>query len=268
MKARSLVFDLYGDYLRYLGGEAPLGVVVDLLAEFGIPESTARVVMTRLRREGWLDTRRNGRNTVYALNERSWQLLNEGRRRIFQRERRDWDHQWRLVIYQVPESDRPARERVRKHLRWLGFGMLAPSTWISPHDRLDEVGRTLEAETSVRLDLLTARSAGPAADLDMALRCWDLEDLHKVLLKKYEQYRTLLARYRAERPAGATALRERTELIHDYRLTLFDDPDLPAELLPPGWVGRDVHDLFLEAHDLLREEAETHCRRVASHTVK
>ncbi|MGH3712514.1 MAG: PaaX family transcriptional regulator [Micromonosporaceae bacterium] len=263
MKPRSLVFDLYGDYLRYLGGEAPLRVVVDLLAEFGIPEATARVMMTRLKKEGWLDTRRDGRSTVYALNDRSWQLLDEGRRRIFHREPGAWDRQWRMAIYRVPESDRSARERVRKSLRWLGFGMLAPATWISPHDRLGEVARALQQETSVRLDLLTARSHGAAADLDMARRCWDLEDQHKNLLKKRESYRALLARYRAAPPVGAGALRERTELVHDYRLTLFDDPDLPPELAPQDWVGREVHDLFTEAHDLLRAEAEAHCRLVA-----
>jgi phenylacetic acid degradation operon negative regulatory protein len=45
-------------------------------------------------------------------------------------------------------------------------------------------------------------------------------------------------------------------LIHDYRLLPFRDPDLPPELLPEDWAGRRLHEVFLEAHGLLRAEAE------------
>ena len=79
MKPRSIVFDLFGDYLRYAGGEVRLRALTELLDCFGIGEATVRVVMARLRKEGWFDTRRDGRETVYALNDRSWQLLDEGR---------------------------------------------------------------------------------------------------------------------------------------------------------------------------------------------
>jgi phenylacetic acid degradation operon negative regulatory protein len=63
MKARSLVFDLFGDFLRYCGGEVVRGLIT--LADcFRVPEPTVRVVVTRLRKEGWLVSRRDGRETV------------------------------------------------------------------------------------------------------------------------------------------------------------------------------------------------------------
>ena len=79
MKARSLVFDLFGDYLRYRGGEVRLRTLIALMEGFDVPEATVRVVVTRMRKEGWLATRRDGRETVYALTEAAWQLLDEGR---------------------------------------------------------------------------------------------------------------------------------------------------------------------------------------------
>lgn len=48
----------------------------------------------------------------------------------------------------------------------------------------------------------------------------------------------------------------RTRLMHDCRLFPFHDPDLPPELLPEGWSGRAAHEVFLEAHGLLRAPAE------------
>ncbi|MGN9837296.1 PaaX family transcriptional regulator [Nonomuraea sp. H19] len=260
-KPRSIVFDLFGDFLRYSGGAARLQTLTELLAAFDVPEATTRVVMARLRKEGYFATEKDGRSTVYRLTDRSWRLLDDGRKRIFERDRDPWDRHWRMVIYDVPESDRSARDRVRKKLRWWGFGPLAPSTWVSPHDRLDEVAAALSEEPVARLDLLTCRSAGQAADLDMASRCWDLGALHAALLHKREAYRAKLARYGSSPPKGRDALVERVELVHDYRLLPFDDPDLPPELVPSGWVGREVHEMFLQAHEMLRAEAEAHCAR-------
>lgn len=262
MKPQDLVFDLFGDYLRYSGGQARLQVVVALLDVFDVPASTARVVMTRMRQRGWLDARRDGRSTVYSLTDRSWQLLDEGRRRIFERPTGPWDRQWRLVIYSVPESDRAARERMRKQLRWLGFGALGPATWVSPHERLAAVAKVVDAEPSVHADLLVAHTESLDASVEMATRSWDLKALHQSWVRTRDAYRSTLGRFREDVPVGRDALRERVTLVHDYRLALFNEPDLPGELLPEGWAGHEAHTLFRELHELLREEAERHCRMV------
>ena len=263
MKPRSLVFDLYGDYVRWHGGEAPLQVLVELLAAFDVPTSTARVVMARLRREGWLEARRSGRTTTYVLTDQSWRLLDEGRRRIFERNRAPWDRQWRMVIYHVPERDRAVRERLRKRLAWLGFGPLAPSTWVSPHPRLGEAAAQLGRGGGARLDLLEARSRGVAEDLEMAERAWDLPALHAELEQLRRSYHGRLARYAASPPKGRDALVERISLIADHRRVPFRDPDLPLDLLPADWVGREVHDMFLEGYRVLGPEAERFYREVS-----
>jgi phenylacetic acid degradation operon negative regulatory protein len=64
-------------------------------------------------------------------------------------------------------------------------------------------------------------------------------------------------------PQGADALVERISLIAEHRRLPFRDPDLPLELLPTGWAGREVHDLFLAAYALLGPEAERHYAAVA-----
>ncbi|MFJ8537173.1 PaaX family transcriptional regulator C-terminal domain-containing protein [Streptomyces sp. NPDC093591] len=262
MKPRSLVFDLFGDYLRYRGGEVRLRGLVALMDCFDIPESTVRVVAARMRKEGWLDSSREGRETVYALTDASWRLLDEGRERIFGRARGPWDGQWHMVIYSVPEADRALREQLRKELSWLGFGLLSASVWISPHDRIAQVRESFADHPSVRIDALHARSEGTAADRDMATRSWDLTALNKEYGELLDRYRPRLAGYRAGEMRGRDALVERMRLVHDYRMFPFRDPDLPPELLPEGWVGRQAHELFLEAHGLLRVEAEAYVDEV------
>jgi phenylacetic acid degradation operon negative regulatory protein len=255
VKARSLVFDLFGDYLRYRGGEVRLRTLVALMACFEVPEPTARVVAGRLRREGWLAGRRDGRETSYRLTPAAWELLDEGRARIFQRAHGPWDGRWHMVIYSVPEARRPVRDQLRKQLAWLGFGPLAPSVWVSPHDRVARLRAGLPAGGPVRLDTFQAGSEGATADRDIAGRAWDLVGLDRDYRALLDRYRPLLATYREGLPPRE-ALVARTRLMHDYRRFPFRDPDLPPELLPAGWSGRAAHEVFLEAHGLLRARAE------------
>jgi phenylacetic acid degradation operon negative regulatory protein len=51
-----------------------------------------------------------------------------------------------------------------------------------------------------------------------------------------------------------------------YRTMSFRDPDLPGDLLPEGWPGRRVHDIFIAAHDAPHEPADRFVREtVAQH---
>jgi phenylacetic acid degradation operon negative regulatory protein len=258
VKARSLVFDLFGDYLRYRDGVVRLRSLVALMDAFDVPETTVRVVVTRLRKEGWLDSAKSGRETTYQLTPAAWHLLDEGRSRIFERARGPWDGQWHMVMYSVPETDRAMREQLRKKLAWLGFGPLSSSVWVSPHDRTSAVRMEFAALPNVQIDTFHSRSEGVQWDRDIAGRCWDLNGLDADYVELLAQYRPKLAAYRAGKLRGRDALVERMQLVHDYRRFPFRDPDLPPELLPSGWSGRVAHEVFLEAHGLLRAPAEEH----------
>lgn len=256
MRPRSIVFDLFGDYIRYRGGAARLRTLTALMDCFGVGDSTVRVAMARLRKEGWFDAHKDGRETFYALNSRSMQMLDEGRERIFNRAREPWDRQWYMVIYSVPETERSVRDRVRKDLAWLGFGPLAASTYICPHDRLQRIAEHFADEPAVRLNLLTCQSNGLAVDRDMAARCWDLDTLNADYNQFLATYEPRMAKYRTGALRPKDALVERMQLTYDYRKFPFRDPDLPVELLPERWAGRRAHDMFIEAHDLLQQPAE------------
>jgi phenylacetic acid degradation operon negative regulatory protein len=255
LKARSLVFDLYGDYLRYNGGQVRLRGLVSLLGCFGIPEATARVAAARLRKEGWLSADRDGRETVYSLTADARRMLDEGRARIFQRAGGPWDGQWHMVIYQVPETERTLREQLRRRLAWLGFGPLSPSVWLSPHHRSQQVVSDFAAYPAVQLDTFSSRSAGNEADREIAARAWDLAALDRDYRDLLDRYSPRLAGYRAGALDDRAALVERMRLVYDYRHFPYRDPDLPSELLPHEWPGRQAHEVFLQAHGLLRVPA-------------
>lgn len=256
MKPRSLVFDLFGDYLRYRDPEIPLRSLVRLLEFFDIPDSTTRVVVSRMRKEGWLTSRRVGRESLYRLTDEAWSLLDQGRDRIFHEHTESWTGTWHMVIYSLPESQRALRSELRKQLAWLGYGPIGQSVWISPHDRADSIRSGFDEHPDVSLDFFETRSEGLTSDLGLAARAWNLQDLANDYSEFVNDYR----------PAGSTSIAEsvvdqdcfvrRMRLVHDYRSFPFRDPNLPAELLPKEWPGHEAFQVFVELHESLQAQAD------------
>jgi len=50
-----------------------------------------------------------------------------------------WDHKWRVVISDIPESERPARNALRERLKNLSFYSWQKSVFVHPHDCLNEI---------------------------------------------------------------------------------------------------------------------------------
>lgn len=55
-----------------------------------------------------------------------------------------WDGQWRLVIFDIPESRKKAREALRFHLERLGFYPLQKSAFVHPHECKNEIDFLIE----------------------------------------------------------------------------------------------------------------------------
>ncbi|MCW2135245.1 PaaX family transcriptional regulator C-terminal domain-containing protein [Arthrobacter sp. VKM Ac-2550] len=261
-KPRSLIMDLFGDYLRYAGGEVRLGTLTRLLTAFDIEPSSSRVTLSRLKKEGWFTTRREGRETVYTLSDEMMRVLVEGRERIFHRTDEPWGGRWTMVLYQVPESERATRESLRKSLAWLGFGQLSASIWMAAHELMPEARQLAEKHSEATIDVMWSGTGSISADRAMAARCWDLESL-------MEDYRGFIAKYRPmDDPVrnldrdGEEAMVLRTLLVGDARRFTFRDPRLPIELQPEGWPGREAYELFRRVHAQLAPRANTHVESV------
>jgi len=249
MKPRALILDIFGDYLRYVGSEAKAGDLVVLLGTLGVEPAATRMTLSRLKQEGWFTTRRVGRETIYRLSDHLLDILDEGRARIFTEYEDDWDGWWTQVVFQTPESDRAVREQVKKQLAWLGFGMLTPSTWLSPRDAKAEALKLHPEFPTASFDVLSSRTDDREVDRSLVARCWDLAGLDADYRQFIEDHRHLLDT--APTLSGPAALAVRTEIVSTYRHFPFRDPSLPIALRPDGWPGATAHDHFLTVHRAL-----------------
>jgi phenylacetic acid degradation operon negative regulatory protein len=265
VKPRGLILDLFGGYLRYLDGGVRLSHLTRLLGAFDVAPPTVRVTLSRLRREGWFTTRREGRETVYTLTPGMLDILDEGRARIFAPPAESWAGSWTMVIYQMSESERQERNQLRKALAWHGFGPLTTSTWLAPGDRRKEARVLIDSLTDEQVDVLSCQSEGLEHDRDLARRCWDLDGLAREYAEFNVAHRHLVRR--SERISGIRALVTRTELISTYRHFPFRDPRLPPELRPEPWPGVEAYETFQAAHARLGPAARAYVSDVVGRDV-
>ena len=247
--ARSALFDLYGDHLRSRGSEAPVAVLVRLLAPLGVTGPAVRTSISRMVRQGWLRPVRLPSGPGYALTDQARSRLDEAATRIYRTREPAWAGSWDLLVVD-PVASRSARERIRSGLGFLGYAPLSDSTWISPAAS-GEVEALLTSEGAA-FSRFAASDADPAT---RAARAWDLESLGAA----YRSWREFAAAL-VDDPAGhlgtspghagadpdEQAFAVRSLLVHEWRKFLFTDPGLPAELLPPDWAGHEAARFFAD----------------------
>jgi phenylacetic acid degradation operon negative regulatory protein len=164
----------------------------------------------------------------------------------------------------VPEEQRALRHALRTHLRWLGFAPLYDGMWISPHDA---VSQTLEALRDLKVERATVLLATVPAGNPLAgtpIVAWDLEHIRKMYQRFVEEYEPLLERVREGGVSASEALITRTALMDTWRNFPNLDPELPDQLLPPGWPRRQAREIFAEVYNGLGPLAEVRVRQVVS----
>jgi phenylacetic acid degradation operon negative regulatory protein len=174
----------------------------------------------------------------------------------------EWDGKWHQVVYSLPEHKRKMRNDLRKRLAWLGFGRLAPGTWISPHNRLAEVEALLnDLGARPYAELFSGLSLVQGADKELVERCWDLKELNaqyaKFLTKwepAYAKCARAFAKGKGAELSPAQCFAQRFWMTHEYSPFPRIDPNLPTALLPTGWLGHKAATMFNEYRELLNEQ--------------
>ncbi len=240
--------------------------ILSLLKLLSITERAARSTLSRMARKGWLTSKRIGRYSQYALTGSGKRIVEEGSVRIFEPRQTRWDGLWHMVVYSIPEKRRRLRSRLRQRLGWLGFGYLAPGTWISPNDRAEDVRADLEdlgaSKYAQYFSGMKLRFASPD---DIVSSCWDLRTLNRSYARFLSKYETGFRRYQIKPPDPSESFVQRFWLTIDYLQFPRRDPNLPPALLPEGWVGTKANRMFQEYHALLKEPSDRFVSEVLNH---
>jgi phenylacetic acid degradation operon negative regulatory protein len=256
LQPQDLVITMLGTYVRPFARTVWSGGLVALLAEFGFSDGAARAALARLVRRDLLSRVRSGRTVHYRLTPRCERLLVEGDGRIFTLGRLPAGAgPWTVLWHQIPEERRLERTRLGRRLRFLGFGSVQDSVWISPHDHSAEVVELL-GELGVAefaTVFVSGVHAGPGLP-GLVARAWDLtglEERYEVFCASYEPYvRSSLG--------DREAFGVRTRMTHVYRAFAQLDPELPDELAPLSGPRRRAADIFDALYAALAPASQRH----------
>lgn len=267
------------DVLR-LSGAGALDVFDDLCDPFGMMSKGCKElygwVPPRYRRHNYFRTVSRALKTADIAKtvkdgEVYLRLTSQGKEKIkrdfpllsFQKRR--WDGKWRVVFYDILETNKRVRERLREKLRSLGFGMIQRSVWITPHDLTKDLREFIETnKLGEKVFILEGKHLLAGNPKSLASRIWQLEELNKEYEKIYQEIDELEKTYvktsdrrlqptqeKKERWKEASDLGKRSdlgeegekkmrEIRSEYLQVLLGDPFLPKELLPEDWMGEKV----------------------------
>lgn len=261
---RALIVTTYGLYGRHTGGWFSIASLIRLMGELGVDQPAVRSAISRLKRRGLLEPRREAGAAGYGLSPRGSQILAEGDRRIFERPRASAADGWVLAVFSVPEQHRARRHMLRSRLAWLGFGTVAAGVWIAPAQVAGEARDVLAADGLA--DYVTLFTAGYLAFGDVRQRVpqwWDLNRLEQLYQAFIDAAAPVIGRWRAQRGDPGQAFADYVRVLTAWRRLPFLDPGLPPELLPADWIGARAAALFGESRGRLADPARDHVLEVA-----
>jgi len=167
---------------------------------------------------------------------------------------RAWDGKWRVVLFDVPMEKKQLRNKLRRSLRARAFGCLQQSVWITP-DPLDEETKIFQqAETDTKsLLTLEARPATGESDEEIVLQAWDFEEINR----RYSKVLEIIEQRPEQQLDTESAAGKFRKWAGQERAAWFavmeKDPLLPANLLPPGYLGRKAWQARVKAMRLAHE---------------
>lgn len=118
------------------------------------PSSLDRTTQ-RLWREGYVEIKKNGKDTVVKLTKKGkTEILKYNFDSLEIKKPKTWDGQWRLVIFDILEKDKAKREIFRDKLKQLEFFQMQESVFVYPYPcekELQFLREVLEIPHNVKL---------------------------------------------------------------------------------------------------------------------
>ncbi|MCR9126184.1 MAG: hypothetical protein NXH82_08640 [Rhodobacteraceae bacterium] len=100
LRVWSLVISLFGDLVQHRGGAMPTDRLGLLTGRIGVEPGALRTALSRLSRDGWVKSQRQGRLSVYRLTAQGLDQFGPATSRIFAPPRRAPPDRWAMAVGQ------------------------------------------------------------------------------------------------------------------------------------------------------------------------
>lgn len=243
----SLIVTIFGDLARREGDRISGAALTRLVGMMGVKPEAMRVALFRLRKEGWIDSVREGRGSLHFLTRMGRRQSAEASPRIYDADR-SFPENWHLLV--SGSGEQTGRGQLDSFLLTGEYLPVGSQVVIGPGPLPGDLKGLLGVETG-----------------QVSVPGWLRDQVcPPELMAQYEalerDFGTLLCQLERGTPlAAAEAAALRLLVVHSWRRLLFRHPDLPDWFFPDGWRGPGCRSHFrslmeqLPAPDLRKLEA-------------
>ena len=117
----------------------------------------ARTAAGRLAQKGLVSFEKRGGATYLRITAKGERMIaiEQAQASLAIKQKRRWDKRYRMVIFDIPQSRRGTRDRLRELMRAAGFYRLQQSVWVHPYD-CEELITLVKAELRLGGNVLYA----------------------------------------------------------------------------------------------------------------
>lgn len=156
----------------------------------------------------------------------------------------EWDGLWRVISYEIPESKREIRDRLRREMRGWGLGPWHRSFWLTPHPIIGDLRELVyghEEESYIQ----AFEATHVFGDMNVLVeKVWVKSELDKNYRELFKTWHTILSTEK-KNPE------KMKDVIAAYIELLRKDPGLPESLIGKKWIGFEAFDIFKEVRGIL-----------------
>ncbi len=274
-KAKSLIITFFGDTVFPYGGTIWLGSLIKFMEEFGISEKLTRTSIFRLTKDGWLSSKKLGRESYYSLSDVAIDRFIKAHYSVYAYDEQENNQDWIVLltnaVNQIKETE------LSKILKKEGFANPSKYLYLHPNYKMDYIQDILIKHTLQNEVLLIK---GPLQMpmtkeivKEMAYEYWDLKDIE-------DRYQEFIIKFRKVFSLN-TSISQFTQkqcfvlrilLIHEYRRALLFDPKLGDDMLSTDWLGKAssslVESIYADIHHKANDFVEHNLLTVGGNTPK
>lgn len=155
-----------------------------------------------------------------------------------------WDGKLRIISYEIPESKRELRDRLRREMQGWGLGPWHRSFWLTPHPIVSSL-RDLVAGKQEEQYIQAFESDHVFGDKNTLIdKVWGKSTLDK-------KYRELFKKWHGILSGNGEKNDKFTSVVKEFVTLLREDPGLPQELIGQNWIGFEAMNIFKEIKGIL-----------------
>ncbi|MEI6532509.1 MAG: PaaX family transcriptional regulator C-terminal domain-containing protein [Candidatus Roizmanbacteria bacterium] len=155
-----------------------------------------------------------------------------------------WDGKWRILSYEIPESKRDLRDKLRREVTGWGLGPWHRSFWVTPHPIIENL-RVLVSNKEEEQYIQAFEADHIFGDKEILIeKVWQKNELDRRYRELFKLWHEILSK------DGDKLLKLR-QVISEYVTLLRIDPGLPVDLVGTSWIGFEAFNIYKEIRSIL-----------------